>query len=138
MTTRTARVNTLRGILHEHGVLLPLVRERRYRPSQGSWRATTTLPLHMRTVLSSVHAEIRALETRLAELERELRALADADPVVTRLLTIPGIGLVTATALVGSVGHIHAFRRARQFASWLGLTPRQDSSGNTSSSRRHQ
>ena len=50
-------------------------------------------------------------------------------PVVTRLRTIPGIGLLTATALVGSVGHIHAFRRARQFASWLGLTPREHSSG---------
>jgi hypothetical protein len=64
----------------------------------------------------------------LPDLERELRALAEADLVVTRLLTIPGIGLLTATALVGSVGHIHAFRRARQFASWLGLTPREHSS----------
>ena len=60
-------------------------------------------------------------------------SLADADPVVTRLRTIPGIGLLTATALVGTVGHIHAFRRARQFASWLGLTPREHSSGQ----RRH-
>jgi transposase len=65
----------------------------------------------------------------VASLERELRALADADPVVTHLRTIPGIGLLTATALVGTVGHIHAFRRARQFASWLGLTPREHSSG---------
>jgi Transposase IS116/IS110/IS902 family len=48
---------------------------------------------------------------------------------VTRLREIPGIGLVTATALVGTVGHIHGFRRARQFASWLGLTPRGYSSG---------
>ena len=70
-----------------------------------------------------------AIEARIAGLERELRALADADPVVMRLRTIPGIGLLTATALVGTVGHIHAFRRARQFASWLGLTPREYSSG---------
>ena len=54
---------------------------------------------------------------------------ADADPVATRLRDIPGIGLLTATAFVGTVGHIHAFRRARQFASWLGLTPREYSSG---------
>ncbi len=51
------------------------------------------------------------------------------DPVIVRLRGIPGIGLLTATALVGTVGHIHAFRRARQFASWLGLTPREHSSG---------
>jgi transposase len=91
------------------------------------------LPLHLRQILASVHEEVRAIEARIADLERALRVLADADPVVTRLRTIPGIGLLTATALVGTVGHIHAFRRARQFASWLGLTPREHSSGQ----RRH-
>ena len=95
--------------------------------------ADIPLPAHLRHVLASVHEEVRAIEQRIAALERELRALADADPVVTRLRTIPGIGLLTATALVGSVGHIHAFRRARQFANWLGLTPREHSSGQ----RRH-
>ena len=44
-------------------------------------------------------------------------------------MRIPGVGLLTATALVATVGHIHAFRRARRFASWLGLTPREWSSG---------
>jgi transposase len=130
MTTRTARINTLRGILREHGVLLPAgARAAVQAVPLVLAEAQTTLPRHLRTVLTTVHAEIRALETRLAELERELRALADADPVVARLLTIPGIGVLTATALVGSVGHVHAFRRARQFASWLGLTPREHSSG---------
>ena len=70
-----------------------------------------------------------SLERHVAALERELRALADADPVTARLREIPGIGLLTATALVGTVGHIQAFGRARQFASWLGLTPREYSSG---------
>jgi transposase len=134
MTTRTARINTLRGILREHGVLLPAgARAAVQAVPRLLEEATTTLPQHLRTVLTSVHAEIRALETRIAELEHQLRALAVADPVVERLMTIPGIGLLTATALVGSVGHIHAFRRARQFASWLGLTPREHSSG----TRRH-
>ena len=91
--------------------------------------ADIALPMHLRTVLASVHEEIREIEERVADLEHELRRLAAADPVVMRLRTIPGIGLLTATALVGSVGHIHAFRRARQFASWLGLTPREHSSG---------
>jgi len=130
MTTRTARINTLRGILREHGILLP-----------GGARAAlqavptildetnTSLPRHLRQILTGVHEEVRAIEARIAALERELRVLADADPVVMRLRTIPGVGLLTATALVGTVGHIHAFRRARQFASWLGLTPREHSSG---------
>src|SRR5918996_3170122 len=130
MTTRTSRINALRGILREHGVLLPA-------GARAAMKAIPTilddsdsaLPMALRRVLTSVHEEVRIIEDRSATLERELRALAEADAVVTRLRTIPGIGLLTATALVGSVGHIHAFRRARQFASWLGLTPREHSTG---------
>jgi transposase len=130
MTTRTARINTLRGILREHGVLLPAgARAAVQAVPRVLDGATATLPMHLRTVLTSVYTEIRAIEMRIADLERELQLLATADPVVARLQTIPGIGLLTATALVGSVGHIHAFRRGRQFASWLGLTPREHSSG---------
>jgi transposase len=130
MTTRTARINTLRGILREHGLLLPAGARAALQAVPTILEdAETPLPMHLRQVLASVHDEVRAIEARIAGLERELRTLAEADPVVTRLRTIPGIGLLTATALVGTVGHIHAFRRARQFASWLGLTPREHSSG---------
>ena len=130
MTTRTARINTLRGILREHGILLPAGARAALQAMPTILDETnTSLPMHLRQILASVHDEVRAIEKRIAALERELRALADDDPVVTRLRTIPGVGLLTATALVGTVGHIHAFRRARQFASWLGLTPREHSSG---------
>ena len=130
MTTRTARINVLRGLLREQGLLLPAGACAALRALPVLLNeAATVLPRHLRQVLTSVHEEVRAIEARIAGLERELRALADADPVVMRLRTIPGIGLLTATALVGTVGHIHAFRRARQFASWLGLTPREYSSG---------
>jgi transposase len=130
MTTRTARINTLRGILREHGLLLPAGARAALQAVPAMLdEAKTCLPMHLRHVLASVHAEVRAIEERIVDLERELRTLAVADPVVARLQTIPGIGLLTATALVGSVGHVHTFRRARQFASWLGLTPREHSSG---------
>lgn len=71
-------------------------------------------------MISLIYQEVRQLEACIDALERELRAVADADPVATRLRDIPGIGLLTSTVLVGTVGHIYAFRRARQFASWLG------------------
>jgi transposase len=129
-TTRTARINTLRGILREQGLLLPA----------GAGPAVRAIPAivedvnapiaeSVRHIMALMHEEIRTLERHMVALERELRAFAEADSVTTRLREIPGIGLLTATALVGTVGHIHAFRRARQFASWLGLTPREYSSG---------
>ncbi|MEW6125403.1 MAG: IS110 family transposase [Pseudomonadota bacterium] len=134
MSTRTARINVLRGLLREHGILLPAgARAALQAVPVIVDAAETSLPRHLRHVLMSVYEEVRAVEARLAELEGALRERADADPVITRLRTMPGIGLLTATALVGSVGHLHAFRRARQFASWLGLTPREHSSGQ----RRH-
>ncbi len=91
--------------------------------------SATELPAALRRVLASVQEEIRALEDRIAELDRELRELAAADPVCALLQTVPGVGLLGATTLVGTVGHIHAFGRGRQFASWVGLTPREYSSG---------
>ncbi len=110
MTTRTARINALRGILREHGMLLPAGARAALQAVPAILEdAATRAARHLCRVLASVHEEVRAIEARIAALERELAALADADPVVTRLRTIPGIGLLTATALVGTVGHIHAF-----------------------------
>ena len=79
------------------------------------------MPLRLRHVLAVLAEEVRDLETRITQLERELAVFATHDPVTQRLLEIPGVGLLTATALVATVGHIHAFRRARHFApSWPG------------------
>jgi transposase len=91
--------------------------------------ADNGLPAHLRQALALVYDEVRALERRIHQIDRQLARLAAADPVAQRLLTIPGVGVITATALLGSVAHIHAFRRARHFASWLGLTPSERSSG---------
>ena len=128
MATRTARINALRGLLSEYGVVLP-VRTAAALTAVPTVLAAAPLPAHLRHVLTLLHEEIRAIEGHIAAVTHQLRALASTDPVVQRLRTIPGVGLLTATALVGSVGNIHAFRRGRQFASWLGLTPSEYSSG---------
>ena len=130
MTTRTGRINALRGILREQGLLLPAGAGPALRAIPGILEdAETPLAPSLCHMITLIYEEVRQLEDGIRALERELRAVADADPVATRLRDIPGIGLLTSTALVGTVGHIHAFRRARQFASWLGLTPREYSSG---------
>jgi transposase len=74
-------------------------------------------------------AEIEALEQRCQQIDRELARLNEHDPVVERLLKIPGVGPLTATALRASVVDVQRFPSARHFASWLGLTSREHSSG---------
>jgi transposase len=91
--------------------------------------AETAVPTPLRGALRKLLTEIRDLEERIEDIERELRLIADDDTVAIRLMSIPGVGVLTATAFLASVGHIHGFRRGRQFASWLGLTPREHSSG---------
>jgi transposase len=130
MATRTARINTLHGLLAEHGVTFAAgVRQLGRRAGPLLADPDTPIPLRLRRALLTLLEEIRDLERRAEAVERELRAVAHHDPVMERLQSIPGVGLLTATALVGSVGHIHGFTRARRFASWLGLTPREYSSG---------
>ena len=74
--------------------------------------------------------EIRLLELRIGQLERELAELARQSPACTTLLSIPGVGLLTATAMVAATGgQVSHFKDARHFASWFGLTPREFSSG---------
>jgi transposase len=73
--------------------------------------------------------EIRELEARMTLVERQLKQLARESALVTRLRTVPGVGLLTATALVAFVGDVQRFPSGRHFASYLGLTPRESSSG---------
>jgi len=90
------------------------------------------VPLLLRRSMSLLVEEIRLLEVRIAQLERELTALARQSPACTTLLSIPGVGLLTATAMVAATsGEVSHFHDARHFASWFGLTPKEHSSGGT-------
>jgi transposase len=129
MRTRTARINAVRGLLREHGIDLPAGRRGVATVPALVDDMAAPLPSPLRRVLTLLHDEIGTLEEHLTTIGRELAGIAQDDPVIQRLMAIPGIGLITATALVATVTHIHGFRRARQFASWVGLTPREHSSG---------
>src|SRR3954470_16362175 len=91
--------------------------------------ATIALPELVRQTVWVVLQETRELEARIATIDQQLAWVVREHAVARRLVQIPGVGVITATALIGAVGHIHAFRRGRHFASWLGLTPRESSSG---------
>ena len=133
MGTRTARINTLRGFCREFGIVI----------AQGSRLGAEQIgrvladphapvPTMLRRTMTLLVEEIRLLEVRIAQLERELSALARQSPACTTLLSIPGVGLLTATAMVAATsGQVAHFRDARHFASWFGLTPKGHSSGST-------
>jgi transposase len=134
MATRTARLNTLRGLLRELGFAIPVgAREVVPRVSALASDPDSGLPDALRPALCEVTGEIRALEARIREVERSLETLARDSEVVVRLRTIPGVGLLSATAPVAFVGEVSRFPSGRPFASYLGLTPREHSSGQ----RRH-
>ena len=87
------------------------------------------IPAPLRAGLDDAVQEIRALEERIESIELNLEALVRQTPLAQRLLTVPGIGLVTATALTGLVGDFRRFASGRCFASYLGLVPKEHSSG---------
>jgi transposase len=130
LAERTARINSLRGLLREFGAVIPLG-SRHVVP--GVWSrleaAESEIPAALRPALAEVCLEIRDLERRIRMIELQLATLAAQTRAVARLVTIPGIGLLTATALVAFVGDVERFPTGRHFASYLGLTPRERSSG---------
>ena len=91
--------------------------------------ADSVIPDALRGVLAAACEEIQALSERIKITERQIEAVAEQTPLVALLRSIPGIGLLTATALVAFVGEIQRFPSGRHFASYLGLTPREYSSG---------
>lgn len=130
VSTRTARVNALRGHLRELGKFIPQGR-RRVVPQVREWiaDADTEIPMAIREALSVLCDEVDRASEQIAAIERQLRALGRQNDDARRLESIPGIGWLTATAMVGSIGSVERFASARHFASFLGLTPRERSSG---------
>ena len=133
MGTRTSRINALRGFCREFGVVIAAgSRVGIEQISRVLADPATAVPGLIRGAMKLLVEEIRLLEARIAQLERELTELARHSPACTTLLSVPGIGLLTATAMVAATsGSVQHFRDARHFASWFGLTPKEYSSGSS-------
>lgn len=133
MGTRTARINALRGFCREFGLAVPQgARTGIEAISRTLADPQTPLPGMIHRAMLFLVEEIHLLELRIGQLERELAEVAKHSPACTTLLSIPGVGLLTATAMVAATGgSVSHFKDARHFASWFGLTPREFSSGNS-------
>ena len=126
---RTQLLNAVRGLLAEHGWVAP----------KGLFHASAmfakiedpscALPASARDVFLVMIASVRALDERIHLLDREIAKRAREDETARRLMTIPGVGPITATALIALAPAPESFRKGRDFAAWCGLTPLQRSTG---------
>jgi transposase len=127
---RTALANRIRGLLTEYGLVIGvgLDRLRKALPAILA-EAENGVPGIAREVFADAAQQLSELDVRIGDYDRRIAALARASESAQRLMRIEGVGPVTASAIVASVGNANVFRNGRQFAAWLGLTPRQHSSG---------
>src|SRR6266508_4471572 len=127
---RTAQVNQIRGLLSEFGIVLPQgITRLRHRLPEILEDGDNGLPGLMRALLSTLQTHLKELDQQIVALEREIVAWHRRNENSRRLERVPGIGPITASALVASIGNAHNFKNGRQLAAWLGLVPAQDSSG---------
>ena len=128
---RTRRINTLRGYCREFGIAIALgSRLGLEQIARVLAEPRSGIPELLRPTMVLLIEEVRLLEARIGALERELAALVRHSPACSTLLSVPGIGLLTSTAMVAATsGDVTHFEDARHFASWFGLTPKESSSG---------
>src|SRR3984885_14799903 len=127
---RTAQINGLRGLLTEYGEVMPQGRPgiRRDIPGVLGRLSNRLAPIVIET-LREQYARLGELDEQIGQIERRLRQWQSQDSATQRIAAIPGVGLLSATAAVATMGDAKAFRSGREFAAWLGLVPRQTGTG---------
>lgn len=126
---RTQIINALRGHLGEYGLIAPQGPAHVARLILEVEDPSSAIPQAARTCLLQLVGILRGLQTEIAALDAEIAARAKRDDVAKRLMTVPGIGPVTATALEALAPPPETFKSGRDFAAWMGLTPLQKSTG---------
>ncbi len=123
---RTSSINRIRGLLSEFGIVLPKKPDTIRRQAAASLEH---LPGWANRVIGDLLSHLHALDQRIAEYDAHIKLVAQADERSRRLMQMPGIGPITASALLATIGNAHDFKCGRQLAAWLGLVPGQHGSG---------
>jgi transposase len=127
---RTAVVNQIRGLLLERGLTLPKGRSHVDQALPDILEdATVPLSGSFRALLAQLKFELDQLTARIEQMDAVIQRVASESEACQRLTTIPGIGPVTATALIAAIGNGSGFRRGRDPAAWVGMVPREYSTG---------
>jgi len=130
ISRRTAVINQLRAFLLERGMAIAQ-RPAKLKAAMGNilGNAEVDLTPRMRSLIAILWSEWKLVQKQIEDLDLELERISSSDAGCTRIRQIPGIGPVTATAIVAAIGNGAAFRKGRDFAAWLGIVPRQYSTG---------
>ena len=131
MKSRTAQANQIRGLLSEFGVIIPLGISNIAKRLPGIMEKSD-LPGSFRELLQRLYDFLKELDKQIDELDAKIQQWHRTSETSRKLAEIPGIGPITATALVASIGDAKSFKNGRQLAAWLGWVPRQHSSGGKS------
>jgi transposase len=123
---RTATINRIRGLLAEFGVILP---QRAEQVRRAAVVVAEPLPVLAREAIADLRTHLTYLDDRIQRYEQQLVALAKQHEPARRIQGLCGVGPLTASALTASIASGHEFANGRQFAAWLGLVPRQYSTG---------
>ena len=127
---RTAQANQIRGLLSEYGLVIPKgIAYINQRVPALIEDATNELPGVFRSLIDRLLDNLKLLNNQVSEIESQIKLWHRGNETSQRLESIPGIGPLTASAMVASVGNAHSFKNGRQLAAWIGLVPRQHSSG---------
>ena len=130
MKMRTMQTNALRGLLYEFGATFAKGRKALFNDvEQALEDLTDKLPQMVRDSLHEQVERIKALGQDMQAIEKRLALQLKADPQMQRIAQIPGVGVLTATAAIATMGEASAFKSGREFCAWLGLVPTQTGSG---------
>jgi transposase len=128
VASRVGLINQVRGLLTEFGIVLAQGRFT-FRHNIGVALDDARLPALARQILHEVNQRIRVLDADILSYDRRLEAMVRDSHLMRRIVAVCGVGPITASAIVASVGDAKLFKNGRQFAAWLGLVPRQYSTG---------
>jgi transposase len=127
---RTALSNEIRGLLNEYGIILETgVNKLIGQVKEVISNEESGLSERTKHVISELTSEFNSIQERISRVEEILKSILKENEDVRRIETIPGIGLISATALVAAIGDPKNFKNGRHLSAWLGLVPRQNSSG---------
>lgn len=135
VSSRTALMNQVRGLLSEYGIIAPQGHKSfcqlLHQVSEPNYSGLSSL---LKIQIKHTADDYYLLSDRIEELDKQLIQIAKSNPLCEILLTIPGVGVINATAIYSAIGKGTQFQNGREFAVWLGLTPRTASSGEKFSS----